>query len=901
MIKITKETLSIKKEVKKELTANGEKYIYYSLERLTTLGYINVKKLPFSLKIWLESILRNAESGEDGKKQLEALANWPSERDSSQELPFYPGRVLLHDTTGLPALVDLAAMRDALKTRDKNPLHLNPKLPVDLVIDHSLIVESFGNKDALNKNEQREFRKNYERYQFLKWAKNSFQNLTIVPPSSGIMHQINMEYLSTLVIKKKKGDVNLLYPDTLVGTDSHTTMVNGMGIVAWGVGGIEGEAAILEKPVFMNIPKVLGVKLTNKLPAGTTSTDLALTLTNVLRKYDVVGKIVEFFGPGVQHLSVPDRATISNMVPEYGATMGYFPVDKETLAYMDLIGHREEEIKLMEEYYRLQGMYRENSMMEPSYEEILEFNLEEVVPSLAGPKRPQDKVNLNQCKEEFNHILTEPINNGGYGLSSQELKTESVTSMGTLKHGSVVLAAITSCTNTSNPDVMIAAGLVAKKAVDLGVKKKEFVKSSITPGSRVVADYLENAGLNNYLEKLGFYVSGYGCATCIGNSGSLPPEIEKAIKENQLVVSGVLSGNRNFEGRVHPLIKANYLGSPPIVVMYALAGTMNINLMVDPIAYSSEKAPIYFHDLWPSAEEVEAIKNTFLTQDLFKARYKDILTHNKEWNLIESEDSHLFKWDSKSTYIQKPPFVNQRPQADSYVFHKGRALLFLGDSVTTDHVSPSGAIGMSTPAGEFLLERGVSPGNFNSYPSRRGNHEVMVRGGFANVRLRNKLVPEKTGGYTIFFPTNEVMSVYAAAMQYQEKNTDLIVIAGKEYGTGSSRDWGAKAPKLLGVKAIIAESYERIHRSNLIGMGILPLQFLESDSAAGLGLNGSEIFTLKESMQDIQANSQVEVRVEGNKINSFTVKVRLDNKIELDYFKAGGIMNKVLEEIEERV
>ncbi|GAA4702806.1 aconitate hydratase AcnA [Brevibacillus fulvus] len=888
------------------LTINGKPFTYFRIKALEEAGIGNVSKLPFSIKVLLEAAVREFDGVAITAEHVSKIANWATERDPNQEIPFKPARILLHDTTGLPAIVDLAAMRETMQRLDGDVSRVNPLIPVDLVVDHSVTVDYFGSADAMERNEQLNFQRNLERFRFFRWAQNSFDNLRVVPPASGIMHQINMEYLTTVVVQKDAAGAAILYPDSLVGTDSHTTMINGLGVAAWGVGGIEAEAAMLGQPLYFVIPEVLGFRLTGSLPEGTTATDLALTITHLLRKKGVVGKFVEFFGPGVETLSAADRATISNMAPEYGATMGYFPVGQETLRYLRTIGHSEEHVSLVEAYYKAQGMFMSSHSPEPAYRDLIELDLATVEPCLAGPKRPQDQIRLTAMKHNYNELMRKPIEQGGYGLSEEELKKAVVVEhangeTSVLKNGSVVLAAITSCTNTSNPSVLIAAGLLAKKAVEKGLRKPAYVKSSLTPGSRVVTDYLAESGLLPYLEALGFHIAGYGCATCIGNSGPLPDEVSAAIAQHDLTVAGVISGNRNFEGRVHPQVKANYLASPPLVIAYALAGTVDIDLAKEPIGYGDADQPVYLKEIWPSSAEIQAWLGHAVRPELFRKRYENILEANEQWNAIDIPKGLLYEWDEASTYIKKPPFLENLPETPAKIeeIRGARALAVLGDSVTTDHLSPSGAIKADSPAGIYLQKRGVKPKDFNSYPSRRGNHEVMMRGAFANIRIRNRLVPGSEGGVTNYLPTDEVMSIYDAAMRYLKEQTPLVVIAGKEYGTGSSRDWAAKGTFLLGIKAVIAESFERIHRSNLVGMGVLPLQFTEGTNASALGLTGREIFETIGLADDLKPGQTIKVKAarEDGTAFCFDVIVRLDSVADLHYYRNGGIMQTVVRQL----
>ncbi len=885
------------------ITLNQKDYHYYRIQALEEAGIGNVSRLPYCLKVVLEAAVRKYDGVAVTAEHINQLANWSTSRNDKQEVPFQPSRVLLHDTTGLPALVDLAAMRETMKSIGGNVSKVNPSIPVDLVVDHSVTVDHFGSTDALALNQSIEFERNYERFRFFRWAQQAFQNVRVIPPSTGIMHQINMEYLSSVVTKTQADGSTVLFPDSLVGTDSHTTMINGLGVVAWGVGGIEAEAAMLGQPLYFVAPEVVGFRLTGSLPEGATSTDLALSITHLLRKKGVVGKFVEFIGPGVRTMTVADRATIANMAPEYGATMGYFPVDRETLSYVRQIGRSEEDVSIIEAYYKAQGMFAAEDGEEPVYSDLIHFDLSTVEPCLAGPKRPQDKVQLADMKQQFRETVHAAVDKGGYGLSETDCDRSSfiTTPSGekaVLKHGSVVLAAITSCTNTSNPSVLIGAGLLAKKAVEKGLKKPGYVKASLTPGSRVVGQYLSESGLMDSLEALGFYLAGYGCATCIGNSGPLPEEVSKEIMDNDLVAAAVLSGNRNFEGRIHPQIKANYLASPPLVVAYALAGTVDINLTIEPIGYDQNGQPVFLKDIWPSSVEVEEWIRKAIRPELFQKNYQEVLLANKEWNAIESAAGQLYEWDETSTYIQPPPFLTglSKQLSDIQDIKAARVLAMLGDSVTTDHASPSGSIKEDSPAGRYLQSKGVRREDFNSYPSRRGNHHVMMRGAFANVRIRNRLVPHSEGGVTLHHPTGEVLSIYDAAVRYKEEGTPLTIIAGKEYGTGSSRDWAAKGPYLLGVKMIIAESYERIHRSNLVGMGILPLQFVPGTSASSLGISGDESFETVGLNNGIKPGQTVLIkatRKDGSWFE-FHAIVRLDNSVEIHYFHNGGIMQTVV-------
>lgn len=892
--------------VRKELSVGGKSYNYYSLPAFEAAGLGQVANLPFSIKVLLEAALRQFDGKAITEEHVKQIASWASERDANKEIPFIPARIVLQDFTGVPVVVDLAAMRDTMKNAGGDPKRINPLVPVDLVIDHSVMVDAFGTKEALDFNEKIEFERNEERYRFLRWAQTAFDNFRAVPPDTGIVHQVNLEYLASVAATKVVDGETVVYPDSLVGTDSHTTMINGLGIVGWGVGGIEAEAGMLGQPLYFVTPEVIGFKLTGTLAEGATATDLALTVTQILRKKGVVGKFVEFYGPGLSNISLADRATVANMAPEYGATIGFFPVDDESLSFLRGTGRTEEQISLVEAYYKEQGMFRTDATPDPVFSDTLELDLGSVVPSLAGPKRPQDRVELTNMKESFNSIIRTPIEKGGYGLSDAKIEevvdvvhpNNETSKMGT---GAVVIAAITSCTNTSNPSVMLGAGLVAKKAVARGLRKPGYVKSSLTPGSLVVTDYLQKAGLLESLEALGFHVAGYGCATCIGNSGPLPDEVSKAIADNDMTVAAVLSGNRNFEGRVHAQVKANYLASPPLVVAYALAGTVNIDLANDPIGYDQTNQPVYLKDIWPSSKEIKDAMQTAIGRDLYREKYADVFRSNPRFNAIEVPEGDLYAWDEKSTYIANPPFFSNlsKDLNDIADIRGAKTLALLGDSVTTDHISPAGNIKPDSPGGKFLLEHGVKKEDFNSYGSRRGNHDVMMRGTFANIRIRNQVAPGTEGGVTTYLPTGEVMSIYDASMKYQAQGTNLVVIAGKEYGTGSSRDWAAKGTFLLGVKAVIAESFERIHRSNLVGMGVLPLQFAEGQGWSTLGLTGTETFDIVGLSNDVQPGQKITVnvtRTDGTTF-SFEVLARLDSYVDVDYYRNGGILQTVLRQI----
>ncbi len=882
---------------------NGKKYRYYQLKALEEAGIGTISRLPFSIRVLLESVLRQ----HDGKVILDehvtSLAKWREKGEESKDVPFKPSRVILQDFTGVPAVVDLASLRKAIVDLGGNPDDINPEVPVDLVIDHSVQVDKYGTHAALEANMDLEFERNEERYEFLHWAQKAFENYRAVPPARGIVHQVNLEYLANVVHANENDDGTYeTFPDTLVGTDSHTPMINGLGVLGWGVGGIEAEAGMLGQPSYFPSPDVIGVKFTGSFPQGTTATDLALKVTQVLRDKNVVGKFVEYYGPGLKDMPLADRATISNMAPEYGATVGFFPVDEESLNYLRLTGRDEEQIALVEKYCKENNLWYSSDDKDPAYSDIVEIDLSKLEPNLAGPKRPQDLIPLSKMKKEFTKAITAPVGNQGFGLDKSEFDKEVEIELAngektTMRTGSLAIAAITSCTNTSNPHVMLGAGLLAKKAVEKGLSVPPYVKTSLAPGSTVVTRYLDDAGLSSYLDQLGFNLVGYGCTTCIGNSGPLLPEIEKAVVEHDLTISSVLSGNRNFEGRIHPLTKANYLASPPLVVAYALAGTVDIDLTKEPLGQDKDGNDVFMKDIWPSMEEIKTEVDAVVNPEVFRKEYENIFESNDKWNEIDTTDEPLFEWDTESTYIQNPPFFDGiTPEVDEVQpLNELRAIGLFGDSITTDHISPAGAIGLSVPAGEYLQEKGVSPRDFNSYGSRRGNHEVMMRGTFANIRIRNVLAPETEGGFTTYWPTNEVMSIYDAAMKYQEDGTGLLVIGGKDYGMGSSRDWAAKGADLLGIKTVIAESYERIHRSNLVMMGLLPLQFTKGENAEKLGLTGKETYTVNidESVGPNETITVTAVDGEGNE-KTFDVIARFDSEVEIDYYRNGGILRKVL-------
>ncbi len=889
---------------KRQLKTSSGNLSYYQISKLTKLGFKDPAHLPFSIKVLLESALRNCDNYQVTTRDLETLTNWSPTNKALQEIAFKPGRVILQDFTGVPCVVDLAAMRDAIKKMGGDIKKINPLVPCDLVIDHSVQVDDFGTKKALSTNVTFEFKRNKERYEFLKWGQNALKNFRVVPPATGIVHQVNLEYLATGLLRKKAGKDTVIYPDSVVGTDSHTTMINGLGIVGWGVGGIEAEAVMLGEPIYMLMPEVIGFKLTGSLKDGVTATDLVLTVTQILRKKGVVGKFVEFFGNGLISLSLPDRATISNMAPEYGATIGIFPIDNETLNYYRTTGRKKADVDLLERYSKEQGMFYSPGDAPVQYTETLELNLADVEPSLAGPKRPQDRVSLASMKPVFEKSLSAPVAERGYGLTPEQLKSEGSVESGTvtkIKHGAVAIAAITSCTNTSNPSVLIAAGLVAKRAVEKGLTVPHFVKTSFAPGSQVAEEYLKEAGLMKYLDKLRFNIVGFGCTTCIGNSGPIPENVSKAIDAGNIVAAAVLSGNRNFEGRVNPYTKANYLASPPLVVAYALAGTVDIDMVNEPIGKDTKGKPVFLKDIWPTTAEVNQTVASSVTAKLFRARYANVFKGNKNWNSIKLTKSDQFRWDADSTYIQNPPyFEGMAAEPGSIKEIKGaRVLVSVGDSITTDHISPAGNISAKSPAGKYLMELGVQPVDFNSYGARRGNDRVMVRGTFANVRLRNLVAPGTEGPWTTYWPTGEKMFIYDASVKYKTDNTPLVVLAGKEYGSGSSRDWAAKGPMLLGIKLAIAESYERIHRSNLVGMGILPLQFKEGQNRESLALTGEETFDVIGIDNNLKPRQEITVRAispDGG-MKEFKTICRIDTPVEVDYYRNGGILHNVLRKL----
>ena len=883
------------------LNVGDKEYGIYRLDALEKAGLTNLQSLPFSIRVILEAALRQCNDKEITQADVKNIAAW-TPKAMRPGIPFLPARVVMQDFTGVPAVVDLAAMRSAVARLGGDPKRINPLVPVDLVIDHSVQVDFFATADALRRNTEVEFQRNRERYEFLKWGQKAFSNFRVVPPMTGIVHQVNLEYLADVVMTKQEGGELLAFPDTLVGTDSHTTMINGLGVVGWGVGGIEAEAVMLGQPMDMLLPDVIGFKLYGKLRDGVTATDLVLTVTQMLRKKGVVDKFVEFFGEGLNSMSLTDRATIANMAPEYGATIGYFPVDQETLRYMRLTGRSEEVVARTEAYMRAQGLFRDDSMPDPEFTDTLELDLAAVVPSLAGPKRPQDRVALSDMKTVFQSALTAPVKERGYELSPEALAREATfgTNGGTqkMKHGAVVIAAITSCTNTSNPSVLVAAGLVAKKAIEKGLNVKPYVKTSLAPGSRVVTEYLKKAGLIEPLSQLGFNVIAYGCTTCIGNSGPLPGEVAKAVTGSDLVAAAVISGNRNFEGRVHPLVKANYLASPPLVVAYALAGTVDIDLNNESLGIGSDGQPVYLKDLWPTQQEINEAIAASVKAEMFKEKYSDVFSGSEMWQEIKVKEGDLFEWSEESSYIHHPPYFQKLTlNVPSIAEIKGaRVLGVFGDSITTDHISPAGNIATDSPAGRFLQERGVQPKDFNQYGTRRGNDLVMARGTFANIRLKNLMVAPKEGNWTKHQPSGKEMSIFDAAVQYQKEGIPTVVLAGKEYGTGSSRDWAAKGPMLQGVRAVIAESFERIHRSNLVGMGILPLRFVEGQNVESLGLTGEEVFDIEGLGDSMVPKAAVRVRAKktDGSVIEFNAIALLNTEVEVNYYRNGGILHTVL-------
>lgn len=867
----------------RNLSIQGKEYNYFSLAAAAE-QFPNIKKLPFSIKVLLENLLRFEDGSRVTKEDVEILAAWGTRETHYHEIAFRPARILMQDFTGVPAIVDLAAMRDAMKNKGVDPQKINPLTPVDLVIDHSVQVDKFASPEAFKDNVEFEIERNKERYSFLRWGQTAFENFRVVPPGTGICHQVNLEYIAKCVWDSQIDGKSYAYPDTLVGTDSHTTMVNGMGVLGWGVGGIEAEAAMLGQPVSMLIPDVVGFKLIGKLPEGATATDLVLTVTQMLRARGVVGKFVEFYGPGLNDLPLPDRATVANMAPEYGATCGFFPIDHHTIDYLKLTGRSEHTIELIEQYTKAQGLWRYEDHSDPVFTDSLFLDLTSIVPSVAGPKRPQDRVKLSDLQTVVEETLV--------GLDLKDSHQDEKK----LRHGDVVIAAITSCTNTSNPSVLMAAGLVAKKAIERGLNRKSWVKSSLAPGSKVVTSYLEKSNLQQYLDQLGFNLVGYGCTTCIGNSGPLPDEIARQIDENNLWVCSVLSGNRNFEGRIHQHVKANWLMSPPLVVAYAIAGTTRINLLNDPIGHNKEGEAIYLRDVWPSQEEIHHEVNK-INRQMFQEQYADVFHGDDEWRNLDVREGDTYDWDNYSTYIQNPPYFRDADQT-SPIVEDARILALFGDSITTDHISPAGSIKPDSPAGKYLQEHGVAIKDFNSYGARRGNHEVMMRGTFANIRIKNEMVGGVEGGYTKYLPTDDILPIYDAAMRYAADETPLVIFAGKEYGTGSSRDWAAKGTRLLGVKAVIAESFERIHRSNLIGMGVLPLEFLDNFDRKILGFQGHEIISLTPCDNELSPRQLFRVKIKDEQgEREFDVVSRLDTNEEIAYYKKGGILHYVLENL----
>ena len=872
-----------------DLIVDGKNFKIYSLSKAESNGLDGISKLPKSLKVLLENLLRYEDDLTVTKKQIEAIKIWLKDKKSKTEIAYRPARVLLQDYTGIPAVADLAAMREAVKEKNKDPNTINPLSAVDLVIDHSVQVDQSAKKDSFDKNVEIEFNRNGERYSFLKWGQQAFNNFRIVPPGTGICHQVNLEYLSKVVWTEDFNNESYLFPDTLVGTDSHTTMVNGLSVLGWGVGGIEAEAGMLGQPISMLIPEVIGFEVKNKMPEGTTATDLVLTVVKMLRDKGVVGKFVEFYGEGLKNLTLADRATIANMAPEYGATCGFFPIDEETLKYLKFSGRDQSTVNIVEEYAKMQGLWASDDIV---FTDTLSLDMSTIVPTISGPRRPQDKVLLTEASESFKKSFTEITNKKDFSISKvKDTEYE-------IKDGSILIAAITSCTNTSNPNVLIGAGLLAKKAVELSLEVKPWVKTSLAPGSKVVTDYLEKAGLNIYLDKLGFNLVGYGCTTCIGNSGPIPENIVNAIEENNIYAVSVLSGNRNFEGRISPHIKANYLASPPLVVAYALAGHMEFDLYKDFLGVDKDGNKIYLKDIWPSNKEIEETLKLALNADMFVKRYSNVSEGPKQWQEIKTEKTSIYNWEENSTYVKKPPFfdnLSDEPEGFKKI-ENARPLLILGDMVTTDHISPAGNIQKESPTGDYFMKHQILPKDYNSYGARRGNHEVMMRGTFANIRIKNEMAPGTEGGFTKIYPEEKVMPIYDAVVEYKKRGTDLVVVGGKEYGTGSSRDWAAKGTKLLGVKVVLAESFERIHRSNLIGMGILPLQFIENINRKNLKLIGSELITVNEIEKGLNPSDKVtlEIKYSSGEIKKIQTLCRIDTKNELEYYKNGGILQFVL-------
>ena len=872
-----------------KITINGKDYKYYSLKEAENNGLNGISKLPKSIKVLLENLLRYEDDLSVNKNQIEAIKEWLINKKSKTEIAYRPARVLLQDYTGIPAVADLAAMREAVKEKNKDPKTINPLLSVDLVIDHSVQVDKFASKNSLKENVDIEFQRNAERYSFLKWGQQAFNNFRIIPPGTGICHQVNLEYLSKVVWTKKIENENYIFPDTLVGTDSHTTMVNGLSVLGWGVGGIEAEAGMLGQPISMLIPEVIGFEMKNKLPEGTTATDLVLTVVKMLRDKGVVGKFVEFYGEGLKNLTLADRATIANMAPEYGATCGFFPIDDETLKYLRFSGRDNQTVDIVEKYAKEQGLWASNDIV---FTDTLSLDMTTVVPTISGPKRPQDKVLLTEAAQNFKKIFEKVSKKSDSTVSKVENEEFKI------KDGDILIAAITSCTNTSNPNVLIGAGLLAKKAIEKGLKTKPWVKTSLAPGSQVVTDYLEKSGLNSYLDQLGFNLVGYGCTTCIGNSGPLPENISESVKKDNIYAVSVLSGNRNFEGRISPLVKANYLASPPLVVAYAIAGSMRVDLYKEPLGKDKDGNDVYLNDIWPSNKEIEDTLSGSLNAEMFIKRYSNVSLGPEQWQKIKTEQSSIYNWEETSTYVKKPPFfdnLSDEPEGFKEI-KDARPLLILDDMVTTDHISPAGSIQKESPTGEYFMKYQILPKDYNSYGSRRGNHEVMMRGTFANIRIKNEMAPGTEGGFTKLYPEEKVMSVYDAVVEYKKRGTDLVVIAGKEYGTGSSRDWAAKGAKLLGIKAVLAESFERIHRSNLIGMGILPLQFIDDVNRKKLILTGAELISILDIEKGINPGDHVTVKIKYKSAEVKKIKMlcRIDTKNELEYYKNGGILQYVL-------
>jgi len=873
----------------KTIKIDDKNYKYYSLIEAEKNGLDGISKLPKSLKVILENLLRYEDDNTVTKRQINEIKNWLQNKKSGTEIAYRPARVLLQDYTGIPAIADLAAMREAIKEKNKDPNTINPLSTVDLVIDHSVQVDKFADKDSLDKNVEIEFQRNGERYSFLKWGQQAFNNFRIVPPGTGICHQVNLEYLSKVVWRAKYNNDEYIFPDTLVGTDSHTTMVNGLSVLGWGVGGIEAEAGMLGQPISMLIPEVIGFEMKNKLPEGTTATDLVLTVVKMLRDKKVVGKFVEFYGDGIKNLTLADRATIANMAPEYGATCGFFPIDEETLKYLKFSGRDEHTIRIVEKYSKIQGLWLSDEM---EFTDTLSLDMSKVVPTISGPKRPQDKVLLTEASSNFKKVFKSVTKRRSPNISKVKGFDYEI------KDGSILIAAITSCTNTSNPNVLIGAGLLAKKAVEQGLKTKPWVKTSLAPGSQVVTDYLEKSGLNLFLDELGFNLVGYGCTTCIGNSGPLPDEISEAIKQDNIYAVSVLSGNRNFEGRISPLIKANYLASPPLVVAYSLAGSMDFDLYKDSLGKNKKGEDIFLKDIWPTNKEIENTLKDSLNSEMFVKRYSNVSKGPKQWQEIKTNKSSIYEWNESSTYVKKPPFfenLSKEPEGFKNIID-ARPLLILGDMITTDHISPAGSIQKESPTGEYFMKNQILPKDYNSYGSRRGNHEVMMRGTFANIRIKNEMISGTEGGFTKLYPEGKKMSVFDAALEYKKRGTDLVIIAGKEYGTGSSRDWAAKGTKLLGIKVIIAESFERIHRSNLIGMGILPLQFVNNFNKSNLKLIGSELISILNIKEGFNPGSEIEVEIKYDDASTKKIKTqcRIDTKNELEYYRNGGILQYVL-------